>query len=162
MQKSEQSRRDLEVQLAASRSREEEINEGLNRAREQANNHEEYVAELRRTFDEDRANLERNLAAAREARKDDQVARAQSEAMAARLQDELKRMKEIDRSRREREDNARLQLSDQFTKLSEARALEEKLRGQTQELQLLLQKWETEYFGGYGRDEGDLEQYFLA
>lgn len=138
---------------------------------------------MRRVFEEERTRLERELMREKEGRREDQIQRGNAEALVLRLQDELKRAREVERARRDREERVRTHIAEEFARLNDARVLEEKIMGQTQELHLMLGKWESDYFGGlappatYSRDtqqvveriaappaqaaSGD-EQYFLA
>jgi len=148
LNKSEQQRRELEAIVQGNRVREEDLKNAALRTKESLDGRELQLSDLRRAFEEERTRLERELMREKEGRREDQVARSNAEALVSRLQEELKRGREIERARREREERVKQHISEEFARLNDARVLEEKIMGQTQELHLMLGKWESDFFGG--------------
>jgi len=162
LNKSEQSRRELEIQVNNSKAREEEFHLAFSRAKEQTEAREQYFADLKQQFDEMRLAYDRDLSQAREEKNESERKRQIMEGEKERLGSEMKALKAKELERREKELTVKQSLHDTEHKLIELKALEEKVRGQSQALHLLFGQWHKDYFINKSKEEAELENYFLA
>jgi len=161
LNRSEQACRELEIQVSNGKAREEEFHLAFTRAKEQTEAREQYFSELKRQFEEMKANFERDLALTRDAKAEADRGRMVAEGDIAKMQNDVKEMKEKERDRREREEGVRQLMGEAETKLAEAKQMEEKVRGKAQALHVLMSQWHKDFFVNKTKEEADLEQYFL-
>ena len=162
LNKSEQARRELEIQISNGTAREEEFHLAFSRAKEQTEAREHYFADLKLQLDELRNAYDRDLAASNEEKNDYMRKLTKSEEEKEKIRLELKNMKTKETERREKELTVKDMLQDTEHKLIELKTLEEKVRGQSQALHLLFGQWHKDYFLNKSQEEAELENYFLA
>jgi len=162
LNQSEQARRELELQVQAGKSREEEFHSAFARAKEQTEAREIYFAELKRKFADLQQQFDGDMAKERQAKEALEAKVAEGEASVARVKAEVDRFKEAERTRREKEEGIRRMLHEAEAKLTEAKQVEDKVRSQGQQLHLLFAQWQKDFFVNKSREEAELEQYFLA
>jgi len=146
LNRSEQTRRELESQVASGRAREEEFHLAFNRAKEQTEAREQYFSDLKRQFEEMKTAYERDLAAAKTARQEADRMRTKAEIDAQTMADEMKELQDKEKERRKREDGIRQLMRDTEDKLVEAKQLEERTRGKSHALHLLFGQWHKDFF----------------
>jgi len=159
---SEQARRELEIQLAAATSREEDFHQRFQRAKEQTEAREQYFADLKRKFEDLQGNFDKDMARERESKAEVERHRVLAESNMEKMKQELERFKDMERTRREKEEGVRKLLHESEAKLAEAKVIEEKIRAQGQALHLMFGQWQKDFFSNKSKEESELEQYFLA
>lgn len=162
LNKSEQERRDLEIQVAQSKAREEEFHLAFSRAKEQTEAREQYFGDLKQQFDEMRQAYDRDLAQAREEKNELERRRAQSETEKDKAQAEIKNLKLKELERREKELSVKQMLQETEHKLVELKHMEDKVRAQSHALHLLFGQWHKDYFINKSKEEVESENYFLS
>mmetsp|Transcript_49530 Transcript_49530/g.77364 ORF Transcript_49530/g.77364 Transcript_49530/m.77364 type:complete len:196 (-) Transcript_49530:64-651(-) len=162
LSESDKNRRELEIQVRNSRTREEEFHHNFKQAKDQAEARETYFAEMRSRYEEERHAIEAQLSQERELRFKSDDGRQQAETTLEKVMGEIERIKESERRRREMEQEVSNRLFDCSQKMVETRTQEEKIRGLTVENHLLFEQWQNDFFSNRTLEEAQQEQYFLA
>lgn len=146
LNRSEQTRRELESQVASGRAREEEFHLAFNRAKEQTEAREQYFSDLKKQFEEMKSAYEKDVSNAKEARLEADRLRIKVETDALNMEKEVQAVKEKEKERREREDAIRELVRKAEDQLMEAKHLEEKARSKSHGLHLLFGQWHKDFF----------------
>ena len=107
----------------------------------------EYIEELKKRHEEEKARSEQLYVREQAGRRDDQVARLRTEGMLQRLQEELKRLRDFEVARRERDEQFKARFESEKAQLHEMVSYAEPLQGLVQQN---IQRFETfgqDYFG---------------
>lgn len=148
LRKADIARRELDSQTIPLEQRVQDMKEEYSRGLEKEHLRQEYIDELRTRFEDEIRQLEQQLIAQQNARRDDLIARHQAESMLAKVVTEIQKWQQIDQERVQREIEFRERFAQDQIRLREIGKAEEVLRASFRELNSNMNSWNREFFEG--------------
>eukprot|EP00295_Goniomonas_pacifica_P020177 CAMPEP_0175847942 /NCGR_PEP_ID=MMETSP0107_2-20121207/23637_1 /TAXON_ID=195067 ORGANISM="Goniomonas pacifica, Strain CCMP1869" /NCGR_SAMPLE_ID=MMETSP0107_2 /ASSEMBLY_ACC=CAM_ASM_000203 /LENGTH=367 /DNA_ID=CAMNT_0017162821 /DNA_START=7 /DNA_END=1110 /DNA_ORIENTATION=- len=148
LRRAEQGRREVELQLMPVAQREQDLTEELNRQREKDMLRKEYIEELKKRHDDEKARLAALVGKEQRARREDQIERMNAESQLQKSQTDLVRLRETDKLRRSRDEEAHMRFDQERQRLAEVVMNQETVRQQIREVEARLAQFYQEHFGG--------------